>query len=149
VRAIAPADRLLTAIKKAEQATQQAKDGAVARAGLTKAQYNALLILADAPGLTGAELARRCFVTPQAMNETVTRLERDGYIERKRHPTHQHVREVLLTPAGEEALRKADAEVTALEHAVRDSLSPSAQAALIEHLAQAEAAASRFQASAR
>lgn len=144
VEAIAPADRLLTAIKKAEQATQQAKDGAVARAGMTKAQYNALLILTDAPGLTGAELARRCFVTPQAMNETVNRLERDGYIERKRHPTHQHVLEVLLTAAGKEALSKADAEVNALEHALRDVLTSEAQTALVAHLLLAEEAANRF-----
>lgn len=144
MHAIAPADRLLTAIKKAEQATQLAKDGAVARAGMTKAQYNALLILTDAPGLTGAELARRCFVTPQAMNETVNRLERDGYIERKRHATHQHVLEVLLTPAGKEALSQADAEVSALENALRDALDATAQAALVEHLARAEEAAARF-----
>lgn len=147
MHAIAPADRLLTAIKKAEQATQLAKDGAVARAGMTKAQYNALLILTDAPGLTGAELARRCFVTPQAMNETVNRLERDGYIERKRHATHQHVLEVLLTPAGKEALSQADAEVSALENALRDALDATAQAALVEHLARAEEAAARFSSS--
>lgn len=148
VHAIAPADRLLTAIKKAEQATQQAKEGAIARAGLTKAQYNALLILADAPGLTGAELARRCFVTPQAMNETVRRLERDGYIERQRHPTHQHVLEVLLTPAGKKALSKADAEVLALEHALRGVLDADDRAVLVAHLARAEETASRFSAAA-
>ena len=138
MKAIPPAERLLTAIKKAEQATQQAKDAAVGRAGLTKAQYNALLILDDAPGLTGAELARRCFVTPQAMNETVSRLERDGYIERRQHATHRHVLEVLLTASGKKALRAADAEVTALEHAVRAALDPGAQAALAAHLARAE-----------
>lgn len=141
VRAIPPAERILTAIKKAEQSTQQAKDEAVARAGLTKAQYNALLILTDTPNLTGAELARRCFVTPQAMNETVSRLERDGYIQRRRHLTHKHVLEVLLTPTGKKSLEKADAQVVALEDVIRKPLSASEQAALAELLARVEAAA--------
>jgi DNA-binding MarR family transcriptional regulator len=142
VRAIPPAERLLTAIKKAEQATQLAKDQAVARAGVTKAQYNALLVLADAPELTGAELARRCFVTPQAMNETVNRLQRDGFIERRRHAVHQHVLEVVLTPAGRRALTEADAEVVALEVAIRETLDRSEQEALGEYLARAASAAS-------
>jgi DNA-binding MarR family transcriptional regulator len=141
VRDIAPADRLLTAIKRVEQATQQAKDDSVARAGLTKAQYNALLILSDSPGLTGAELARRCFVTPQAMNETVGRLERDRYIERRRHPTHQHVLEVLLTPSGKAALKEADTEVVALEVTLRSVLDDAEQAAFLDQLARIEEAA--------
>lgn len=139
---IPPAERLLTFVKRAEQATQHAKDIAVSRAGLTKAQYNALLILEEAPGLTGAELARRCFVTPQAMNETVGRLVRDGHIERRRHPTHSHVLEVQLTSAGEKALRAADAEVTALERRIRAVLGGREQELLIEVLMRIEQAAS-------
>ena len=138
VSAIPPAQRILTAIKKAEQATQQAKDEAVARGGLTKAQYNALLILNDAPGLTSAELARRCFVTPQAMNETVNRLDRDGYIERRRHPTHSHVVEVLLTDDGTESLRRADTEVNALETDIRQALTLDEQRTLQDLLARVE-----------
>lgn len=138
---IAPADRLLTSVKRAEQATQNAKDGAVARAGITKAQYNALLILVTSPGLTSAELARRCFVTPQAMNETVGRLERDGYIERRRHQTHRHVLEVALTPAGTSALRAADHEVVALERRLRAALSPEERRVLADLLRTVEEAA--------
>ena len=113
----------------------------MARSGLTKAQYNALLILADAPGSTGAELARRCFVTPQAMNETVSRLERDGFIERRRHTTHTHVLEVLLTPLGREALQGADSEVNALEDRIRAALTPAEQAALADLLGRVEGSA--------
>lgn len=120
----APADRMLTAIKLAEQSTQGAKDAAVAAAGITKAQYNALLILSSHPALTGAELARRCFVTPQSMNETVNRLSRDGLVSREPHETHQHVTELRLTKAGQRALRAADKEVSSVERSVRELYSP-------------------------
>ncbi|HEX3732189.1 MAG TPA: MarR family transcriptional regulator, partial [Mycobacteriales bacterium] len=101
---IAPEDRLLTAIKKVEQATQRAKEEALAKEGIAKAQYNALLVLSSVQGITSAELARRCSVTPQAMNETVARLERQGWITRAPHPEHRHVLEARLTPTGESVL---------------------------------------------
>jgi len=142
MKKIAPEDRLLTAIKKAEQATQQAKDAALAEEGVTKAQYNALLILKSAPGITSAELARRCFVTPQAMNETVGRLERNGAVTRQRHPTHRHVLEANLTPLGETTLQAADRRVVEVEERLRAALAPADQQTLKDLLATIETAVS-------
>jgi len=120
---IPAAERLLTAIKLAEVSTQAAKEAVLTRTGVTKAQYNALLVLHDSPGLTSAELARRCFVTPQSMNETVGRLERDGYVSRQQHDTHRHVVEIRITPAGKEVFRAADKVVVGLERRLRRELS--------------------------
>jgi hypothetical protein len=53
-----PEDRLLTAVKKAEQATQHVKDEALASVGISKAEYKALLILSAAPGVTSAATLR-------------------------------------------------------------------------------------------
>lgn len=131
-----PADRLLTAVKLAEQATQAAKDQAVRSAGLTKAQYNVLLLLDSAPGITSAELARRAFVTPQAMNETVAKLEQGGYLERTPHPVHRHVRESRVTPEGQHALAAADKMVLAVEAALRTELTPNEVEQLLELLAR-------------
>ena len=115
-------ERLLTAIKLAEVATQTAKEAVLARTGVTKAQYNALLVLHDSSGLTNSELARRCFVTPQSMNETVGRLERDGFVSRQQHETHRHVVEIRITPAGKGVFRAADKEVVGLERRLRGEL---------------------------
>ncbi|RFU36648.1 MarR family transcriptional regulator [Actinomadura logoneensis] len=134
----APRRRLLTAIKTAEQATQQAKEAAVRAAGLTLAQYNVLILLDETPGITSAELARRCFVTPQAMNQTVARLVREGRIERTPHPTHRHVLETRITADGRRLLDKADGQVLELERRLRDHLSPEQQQDLRTHLAAIE-----------
>lgn len=52
-----------------------------------------------------------------------------------------HVLEVLLTPAGETAREKADAEVVGLEEVVRSVLDATEQGALIDQLARVERAA--------
>ena len=119
---IDPADRILTWVKQAEQATQAAKDAALAGFGLPKAQYNALLMLSVDEGITAAELARRCFITPQSAGETVKRLEAKGLITRVPHPVHVHVTETKVTPEGYAVLEKADAAVTAVEQRLRDTL---------------------------
>ncbi|MEU2027021.1 MarR family transcriptional regulator [Streptomyces sp. NPDC016469] len=125
-----PTHRLLTAIKVAEQATQNAKNAAVRAAGMTVAQYNVMILLDETPGITSAELARRCFVTPQAMNETVVKLEKAGWVERAPHPTHRHVRETRITQTGREILGSADNEVLTLERTLRTHLSEADQSHL-------------------
>jgi hypothetical protein len=55
-------------LKRAQQALRTAMDEGLRAQGLTTPQYAALTHLeADEP-LSGAELARRCFVTAQTMN---------------------------------------------------------------------------------
>jgi DNA-binding MarR family transcriptional regulator len=133
---IEPGDRLLTSIRLAEQATQALKESAVNGAGITRAQYNALLMLSAMPATTAAELARRCQVTPQSMNETIRRLERDGLIARSPNRAHRHVTELLLTRSGRARLRHADAAVIQVEKAIREVLSAREIAALQDVLAR-------------
>ncbi|GAA3188173.1 MarR family winged helix-turn-helix transcriptional regulator [Nonomuraea roseoviolacea] len=136
-----PRRRLLTAIKNAEHATQQVKDAAVRAAGLTMAQYNVMILLTETPGITSAELARRCFVSPQSMNETVAKLEKAGLIERTPHPLHRHVRETVVTPAGRILLDEADDRVLELERLLRDHIPREQQEVLRDLLATIEALA--------
>ncbi|MFC4631424.1 MarR family transcriptional regulator [Promicromonospora alba] len=51
------------------------------------------------PCLTGAELARRLDVTPQAVASLVARLDDKGQLERRAHPRHRHIQELHLTDA--------------------------------------------------
>ena len=45
-------------------------------------------------------------------------LERAGLVERRPHPTHGRIREVFLTPAGQDRLDAATPAVKALEEAI-------------------------------
>jgi DNA-binding MarR family transcriptional regulator len=52
-------------LKRAQQAFYVVVDDPLRRVGLTNAQYAVLAMLEDEGALSGAELARRLFVTPR------------------------------------------------------------------------------------
>jgi len=107
--------RLGSHLKRVEQDLQAAKSAAVKPAGLTVPQYSALFTLDEQPGISAAELARRCAVTPQTMTTILRNLETAGLIERTPHPLHRHVIETRPTPAGRKALDQADERAAGVE----------------------------------
>jgi DNA-binding MarR family transcriptional regulator len=98
--------------------------------GLTGAQYAVLSVLARDPGLSGADLARACNTTPQAMNGVLATLERNGLVDRRPHPTHGRVLQVDLTPEGQQRLEAATPSVRALEKTIEEDLGPAQIAAI-------------------
>ena len=70
-------------IKRAERAAYATIAEALRDLGLTPSQYAVLQALVRLKVASSAELARACFVTPQAMTGLVSGLERQGYISRK------------------------------------------------------------------
>jgi DNA-binding MarR family transcriptional regulator len=92
--------------------------------GLTGAQYAVVSVLARDPGMSGADLARACNTTPQAMNGVLATLERDGLVERHPHPTHGRILQVTLTREGERRLKAATPAVRSLEEAIEAGLAP-------------------------
>jgi DNA-binding MarR family transcriptional regulator len=102
-------------LKKAQHALRLQMDGTLRRVGLTTPQYAALSVLEDGPGLSGAELARRCFVTPQTMNAIVANLETAGLVDRRPHPEHGRVLQAYLTEMGEELVSRAHGIVEDIE----------------------------------
>ena len=88
------------------------------------AQYAVLSVLTRDPGMSGADLARACNTTPQAMNGVLTTLERDGLIERHPHPTHGRILQASLTSEGERRLEAATPAVRGLEDAIEEDLAP-------------------------
>lgn len=109
------ADRVGYRLKRAQQALRAAMNDTLRERGITTAQYAALSALEGAEPLSGAELARRCFVTPQTMNGIVVGLERARWVERIPHPEHGRVIETHLTEAGSTLLRGAHRAVLAIE----------------------------------
>ena len=66
--------------------------------GLAPAQFMTLLALWDEDGLTQSELVRRLDVEQATMANTLTRMERDGLIERRTRPDDGRSQSVHLTP---------------------------------------------------
>jgi len=110
-------------LRQAWHAFRAAMDAALRAHGLSGAQYAALSVLARDPGISGADLARACNTTPQAMNGVLATLERDGLVERSPHPTHGRILQVSLTPEGERRLEAATPDVRALERTIDDGFS--------------------------
>lgn len=82
---------------------------------LTTPQYAVLSVLEEEPGLSGAELARRSFVTPQTMNVILAKLEEAGQIARRPHPEHGRVLRTYLTDEGRGLVAGAHEMVGAVE----------------------------------
>jgi DNA-binding MarR family transcriptional regulator len=92
-----------------------AMDAALRPHRLNSPQYAVLSVLARDPGSSGADLARACNTTPQAMTGVLATLARDGLIERRPHPTHGRIVQVTLSEAGQQRLDAATSAVRALE----------------------------------
>ncbi len=102
-------------LKRAQHALRVEMDGALRRVGLTTPQYAALAVLEEESGLSGATLARRCFVTPQTMNGILVNLESAGLVERRPHPEHGRVLQAYLTEEGRAMVSRAHAPIEAIQ----------------------------------
>jgi DNA-binding MarR family transcriptional regulator len=125
-RKTAPARaRIAYAIGRLERAVRLRLAEVTRRFGLTVAQYTALSVLHARGELSNAQLARRSFVTPQAMNEIVKALATAGIVAQRPHARHGRIVQIRLTPQGEGALARCDAAVHRVERAMLARLSPS------------------------
>lgn len=108
-------DRVGLLLKLAQHALRGAMDDRLRPLGATTPQYAALTALARAGGASNADLARRCFVTPQTMNEILATLAGQGQVSRRDHPTNRRVQVVELTAAGRDKLARCDTVVAEVE----------------------------------
>jgi DNA-binding MarR family transcriptional regulator len=96
-------------LRSLQHTVRQRIDEALRKQGveLSFAQFAALFNLQCDPGVTGARLARRAFVSAQTMNAALRALELDGYIERRPHPLSRRADSWSLTDAGLAELARA------------------------------------------
>lgn len=85
---------------------------------LTVPQYTLLSVLEHRPGLSNAQLARRSYITAQAMHQVVNGLEERGLIARRVSPDHGRIQLTELTDEGVTMLKACDEEVTQLEERI-------------------------------
>jgi DNA-binding MarR family transcriptional regulator len=121
-------------MKRAQHALRLAMDSALRGVGLTTPQYAALSVLEEEAGLSGAALARRCFVTPQTMNQILMNLQGSKMVERRPHPEHGRVLSVYLTRKGAELVALAHGEVEAIEERMLAGLDRGERYRLLEAL---------------
>ena len=82
-----------------------------------------LSVLARQPRMSGADLARVCNTTPQAVNGVLITLERARLVERQPHPTHGRILQVSLTEEGRHRLGSATPGIRTLERGIEAGLS--------------------------
>jgi DNA-binding MarR family transcriptional regulator len=123
-------------LKRAQHAFRQSMDNSLRPLALTTPQYAALVAVEEVPGGSSAELARRCFVTPQTMNEIVRGLVKRNLLVRVKKPRGAKVVPLTLSPKGRALLRSAHPAVSKVEEGMLASLGQDARLALLAALTQ-------------
>ena len=82
---------------------------------VTAAQLRFLHEVKMQPGVSGAEMARACYVTPQSAQAMMARAVERGWVVRGKDVKNNRVVTARLTPAGERLLAHADEVMTRLE----------------------------------
>ena len=132
--------RIAYLVKRVERGLRFRLDRTLSRLGVTTPEYTALSILGDRDGLSSAQLARRVFVSPQAMNQIVLSLEHRGLIRRRVSPDHGRVMHISLTATGSVLLATCDRATLPIEERLLESLSK-ADAMALRHVLTACAGA--------
>ncbi|OBA82157.1 MarR family transcriptional regulator [Mycobacterium sp. 1164966.3] len=93
-------DHILWLLKQAFYYSLTTINEAMSVHGVSTAQIGVLRQLANEPGLSGAELARRLLISPQGVQVALASLERRGLVERKKDPQHGRILQAYLTEEG-------------------------------------------------
>ena len=105
-------------LRQAHASFRGAMDRALAELGVTTPQFTVLTMIVAYPGLSGADLARLSFLTPQTINVIVRNLERDGAIGKTAHATHGRILRLHATAKGQALLKRCRARVDRVEDEV-------------------------------
>jgi DNA-binding MarR family transcriptional regulator len=102
-------------VRQANVAVRAAMEKALADLEITPPQFSVLTMIVAYPGLSGADLARLTFLTPQTVNVIVRNLERAGSIEKTAHGVHGRILKLTATAKGQSMLKRCRARVTEVE----------------------------------
>lgn len=130
------ADNLLWHLKQAWYFSLTAVNDAVSQHGVSTAQIGILRQLANEPGLSGAQLARRLLITPQGVQLALKELERRGLVERKQDPQHARILQAYLTGQGRKVASAVVSDAIAAHEAVFGVLTSEEQQTLRDLLAR-------------
>jgi DNA-binding MarR family transcriptional regulator len=117
--------RISYVVARLERAVRSAIADRVRAYDLTTLQYTTLSVLNrhGAP-LSNAQLARRAYMTPQAMSEVIDALERKGLMKRNPHPNDGRLLPATLTAKGRRVLAACEQAVDEMEDVMLAGLGP-------------------------
>jgi DNA-binding MarR family transcriptional regulator len=109
LQTLPPEEAIPYLLKGLHHSLRQAVDAGLRRGRieLSFAHLSTLYTIDAEPGLAGAELARRSSVTAQTMNTILHRMERDGQLERRPHPSSSRADSWFVTARGSKQLDQA------------------------------------------
>ncbi|WP_205668274.1 MarR family winged helix-turn-helix transcriptional regulator [Bradyrhizobium manausense] len=122
-------------LRQAHAAVRLKMERTLADLGVTSPQFAVLTMLNAYPGLSGADVARLTFLTPQTVGVIIRNLERDGAIVMTPHPVHGRIQQWTLTPRGSTLLKACRERVIGLEKRLASSLDAKAEASIRRWLA--------------
>jgi DNA-binding MarR family transcriptional regulator len=99
-------------------------DRDLADLAVTAPQFTVMTMIAAYPGLSNADLARLCMLTPQTVSVIIANLLRAGTVMRHHHAIHGRIQHLDLTENGQALLGKCRARVGMIEVQLADGLSP-------------------------
>lgn len=117
--------RITYSVGRLERVVRRELGRVTRRFGLTVSEYTALSVLCARGALSNAQLARRSFVSAQAMNEIVLALLGKALLAREPHRHHGRIVVIRLTAKGERVLAACDNEVDQVERAMLERLAQS------------------------
>jgi DNA-binding MarR family transcriptional regulator len=91
--------------------------------GLTLTQYTVLSVFYSSGSLSNAKLAERTMVSPQAANELIKGMEKNGWILRKPDPNHGRIIRISLTREGKRLLTRSNKVIAKMEQQMLQGLS--------------------------
>lgn len=115
--------RLGYLLRQAQATQRMAMEKALADLAVTPPQFIVLTLLNAYPGISGADVARLAFLTPQTVSLIVRNLERAGAVARRAHDVHGRIQQLDVTAAGRLLLARCKRRVDTLEEKLKAGLS--------------------------
>ncbi len=98
-------------VRQASVAVRAAMEKALADIDITPPQFSVLTMIVSYPGVSGADLARLTFLTPQTINVIVRNLERMEAIKKAADADHGRILRLTATAKGQALLKQCRARV--------------------------------------
>ena len=102
-------------VRQASVAVRAAMEKVLADLDVTPPQFAVLTMIVAYPGVSGADLARLTFLTPQTINVIVRNLEKMGAIAKTADAEHGRILRLAATAKGQALLKRCRARVTEVE----------------------------------
>jgi DNA-binding MarR family transcriptional regulator len=92
---------------------------------VTTAQMRVLFAICDAPGSSGAQLARSCYITPQTTQALLKHLEQSGFIVRGKNAINDRIVTASVTSTGERLVKSVEKQSAVLQGEIWKGISDS------------------------